>query len=135
MRSSGIQKVGQVGIPVRDLKRATDFYQEVLGFPLLFEAGSMAFLECNGLRLMLSLPEQEQYAYSSSVLYFHVEHILSSYADLTEKGVHFTGEPHLVAKSGQTETWMAFFQDTEGNTHALMSESAATQAEMASPSF
>jgi len=28
----------------------------------------------------------------------------------------------MVAKVGQIETWMTFFKDTEGNTHALMSE-------------
>ncbi len=37
-------------------------------------------------------------------------------------GVTFIDEPHLIAKMGQTETWMAFFKDGEGNTHAIMSE-------------
>jgi hypothetical protein len=34
----------------------------------------------------------------------------------------FIDEPHIVAKMGQIETWMAFFKDGEDNTHAIMSE-------------
>lgn len=30
--------------------------------------------------------------------------------------------PLFVAKIGQTETWMAFYKDTEDNTFVLMSE-------------
>jgi methylmalonyl-CoA/ethylmalonyl-CoA epimerase len=41
---------------------------------------------------------------------------------LLRKEVTFIDEPHLIAKMGQTETWMAFFKDSEDNTHALMSE-------------
>ena len=45
-----------------------------------------------------------------------------AYEEYKEKGIVFIDEPHIVAKMGQTETWMAFFKDTEDNTHALMSE-------------
>ncbi|WP_066393145.1 VOC family protein [Neobacillus mesonae] len=117
-----IQKVGQIGVPVKDLQRALHFYKEQLEMQLLFNTDTMAFFECGGLRLLLSLPEQEQYAHASSVVYFQVEDINASYEKLLEKEVEFLGEPHLVAKMGQTETWMVFFKDTEDNTHALMSE-------------
>ncbi|MED4205599.1 VOC family protein [Neobacillus mesonae] len=117
-----IQKVGQIGVPVKDLQRALHFYKEQLGLQLLFNTDTMAFFECDGLRLLLSLPEQEQYAHASSVVYFQVEDINASYEKLLEKEVEFLGEPHLVAKMGQTETWMVFFKDTADNTHALISE-------------
>lgn len=119
-----ITKVGQVAVPVKDLARAVIFYKEQLGLQLLFQTDNMAFFECNGLRLLLSLPEKEEFAHASSVFYFHVEHIQTAYEDFMAKGIVFTDEPHLVAKMGQTETWMVFFEDTEGNTHALMSEVA-----------
>jgi methylmalonyl-CoA/ethylmalonyl-CoA epimerase len=117
-----IQKIGQIGVPVRDVKRAVYFYQDVLGLSLLFSMDTMAFLESNGLRLLLSLPEKEEFANTSSVIYFQVEDITKVYDELVGKEVVFLDKPHLVAKMGQTETWMAFFKDTEGNTHALMSE-------------
>ncbi|SFE96877.1 hypothetical protein SAMN05428981_11155 [Bacillus sp. OV194] len=122
MEATAIHKIGQIGVPVKDLERAVDFYQNDLGLQLLFQNKNMAFFECSGLRLMLSLPENETFAHPSSVIYFQVTHIKSAYEDMLKKGAAFVSEPHLIAKMGQTETWMAFFNDTEGNTHALMSE-------------
>lgn len=122
MGATSIQKVGQIGIPVKNLQNAVAFYQDALGLTLLFQTDSMAFFECNGLRLLLSLPEKEKYANSSSVIYFQVKNIKETYQDLIGKGVPFIDEPHLIAKLGQTETWMTFFKDTEENTLALMSE-------------
>jgi methylmalonyl-CoA/ethylmalonyl-CoA epimerase len=117
-----IQKVGQIGIPVKNLEQAIHFYKNKLGLTLLFNTDNMAFFECNGLRLLLSLPEKEEFAHSSSVIYFQVENIKDTYENLVAKEVTFIDEPHVVAKMGQSETWMTFFKDTEGNTHALMSE-------------
>jgi methylmalonyl-CoA/ethylmalonyl-CoA epimerase len=117
-----IQKVGQIGVPVKELDRAVHFYKELLELPLLFNTDTMAFFECSGLRLLLSLPEKEEFTHSSSVIYFQVKDLKESYENLLEKGVRFLNEPHLIAKMGQIETRMAFFQDSEDNTHALMSE-------------
>ncbi|WP_102026210.1 VOC family protein [Salirhabdus sp. Marseille-P4669] len=122
METATVQKVGQIGVPVKDLNRALDFYKEKLGLPLLFNTDSMAFFECNGLRLMLSLPEKEEFAHSSSVIYFQVTNIKETYEYLVNKEVIFIDEPYAVAKMGQTETWVVFFKDTEDNTLALMSE-------------
>ncbi|WHY72355.1 MULTISPECIES: VOC family protein [Fictibacillus] len=117
-----IHKVGQIGVPVNDLKRAITFYQEKLRLNLLFQTGNMAFFECNGLRLLLDLPENEASAHPSSVIYFQVEDIQKAHQEMAGRGVSFISAPHLIARMGQRETWMAFFTDTEGNTHALMSE-------------
>jgi methylmalonyl-CoA/ethylmalonyl-CoA epimerase len=38
------------------------------------------------------------------------------------RGVNFVDAPHLIAKMPDHELWMAFFNDTEGNTLALMHE-------------
>ena len=119
---SNLKSIGQIGIPVKDINRAILFYKDLLELPLLFNMGSMAFFNCNGVRLMLSLPEKEQFENASSVLYFQVDDITASYNQLKEKGVSFIDKPHLITKMGSTETWMVFFNDTEGNTHALMSE-------------
>ena len=55
METTMIQKVRQIGVPVKALNRALDFYKDKLGLSLLFNTDSMAFFECNGLRLMLTL--------------------------------------------------------------------------------
>ena len=117
-----IDSIKQIGIPVKDISRAVKFYQEQLQLPLLFQTDSMAFFDCNGIRLLLSLPEKEKYAGASSVLYFNTNNIETTYAAMRDNGVIFIDKPHIVAKMGNTETWMTFFKDTEENTHALISE-------------
>ncbi|WP_340373455.1 hypothetical protein [Peribacillus sp. FSL E2-0218] len=51
MQTNIIQKVGQIGLAVKDLDN-----KDKLDLPLLFNTENMAFFECNGLRLLLSLP-------------------------------------------------------------------------------
>jgi predicted enzyme related to lactoylglutathione lyase len=63
-----------------------------------------------------------------AVLYFRVADIEAAFAELTDRGVEFVSEPHLIhrdddgtfGKPGEEE-WMAFFQDPGGNTLALAS--------------
>ncbi|HEX7063505.1 MAG TPA: VOC family protein [Bacillales bacterium] len=121
-RHLNIQKVGQVSVPVHDLGKAVQFYQEVLELPFLFEAPNMAFFECNGLRLLLSIPENDQFDHPSSTLYFQVEDIQRSFELLTERGTAVLGKPHKIAEMDGMETWMAFFKDPDENIHALTSE-------------
>ncbi len=44
----GITRLGQIAINVSDVDRATAFYRDVLGLPLLFTAGKLAFFDCGG---------------------------------------------------------------------------------------
>ncbi|MGI8313730.1 VOC family protein [Halobacillus mangrovi] len=117
-----IHNIGQIGIPVKNLERATRFYQHSLGLPLLFNTETMAFFSCGDQRLMLTLPEKGDFESHSSILYFSVDDIHTSYEKLKSEDVNFIDEPHLIAKMDHTETWMVFFHDTEGNIQALMSE-------------
>lgn len=56
-----IFRVGQIAINVHDVNRATAFYRDILGLPLLFTAGSLAFFDCGGVRLMLTHPEKPEF--------------------------------------------------------------------------
>ena len=53
----GLGKIRQIAVNVHDLDRATAFYQEILGMPLLFRVPGMSFFYCDGIRLMLGIPE------------------------------------------------------------------------------
>ena len=70
---------------------------------------------------MLSIPEGTEAG--SSVLYFRVVDLDSSYETLRDRGVTFIGEPHVVHKTDNYELSMAAFKDSEGNLMALMCES------------
>jgi predicted enzyme related to lactoylglutathione lyase len=114
-------RVGQISINAKDLDRAAAFYGETLGLKHLFTVPKMAFFDCGGLRLMLSLPESPEFDHPSSILYFSVDDIQETFSTLTERGVRFEGNPHLVAKMDSSDLWMAFFRDSEGNLLSLMS--------------
>ena len=49
--------VGQIGVPVKDINRAISFYKDLLELTLLLNTDTMAFFDCDNVRLMLSLPE------------------------------------------------------------------------------
>jgi methylmalonyl-CoA/ethylmalonyl-CoA epimerase len=118
----GISRVGQIAINVHDLERATAFYRDALGLPLLFTTGGMAFFDCGGVRLMLTRPEKPEFDHPSSVLYFNVPDIKRAHRAIEEQGVEFEGAPHLIARMPDHDLWMAFFRDSEQNLLALMSE-------------
>ena len=118
----GISRLGQVSINVHDLDRATAFYREVLGLPLLFTVSGLAFFDCGGVRLMLARPEKPEFDHPGSVLYFSVPDIAAAHRQMLASGVGFEGEPHVIAKMPAYDLWMAFFRDSEQNLLALMSE-------------
>jgi methylmalonyl-CoA/ethylmalonyl-CoA epimerase len=119
-----INKLSQVSISVHNIEKAVSFYQEILNLPFLFQAKNMAFFDCNGTRLLLSVPESSEFDHPSSILYFDVKDIHESYDHFSKLGVSFRDKPHMITKTDHTETWMVFFHDTDNNVHALMSEVA-----------
>lgn len=115
--------VGQIAINIKDLGRAVAFYRDVVGLEMLFEVPpTMAFFGCGGVRLMLSAPSEERYDHPSSVIYFRVDDLQGAYDGMVSHGAKFLEPPHLIARMPDHELWMAFFEDTEGNINALMSE-------------
>ena len=119
----GISRIGQIAINAHDVERAAAFYQDALGLKLLFRAGpGLAFFDCGGVRLMLTLPEKPEFDHPSSIFYFVVSDIRAAYGTMKEKGVHFEDEPHLIAKMPDHDLWMVFFRDSEGNLMGFMSE-------------
>jgi len=119
----GISRIGQIAINAHDVERAAAFYQDALGLKLLFKAGpGLAFIDCCGVRLMLTRPEKPEFDHPSSILYFTVPDIQAAFAKMKESAVKFEDEPHLLAKMPDHDLWMTFFRDSEGNLMGLMSE-------------
>ena len=114
--------IGQIAMPVRDPARAHAFYRDILRLPFLFEAAPLAFFDCGGVRLMLTLPSSPEHDHPGSILYFRVPDIGAAHAELAGRGVKFKDAPHRIARLPDHDLWMTFFDDTEGNVLALMSE-------------
>jgi len=121
--------IEQIAIPVRELPRATAFYRDILGMKLLFEVPpTLAFFDCDGIRLALSTSSDPMYDPPGSIVYYRVADIADAHLDLEGRGVEFLRGPHKIAELGDVEIWMAFFEDTEGNTLAITSEKPVARA-------
>jgi catechol 2,3-dioxygenase-like lactoylglutathione lyase family enzyme len=114
--------IGQVSLIVRDAARAEAFYRDTLGLRHLFTFGDLIFFDADGVRIYLHRKDEVDWQ-AGSILYFLCHDIAAAHAELTERGVRFVEAPNLVYTDDATgvQEWMAFFEDGEGNTLALMS--------------
>lgn len=120
---SSLRRVGQIAIVVQDLDRAVRFYRDTLGLPFLFQAPpNLAFFDCGGVRLMLTLPEGPEAGRGTSIVYYVVDDIQAAYGTLRARGVDFLSPPGLLARMPDHDLWMAAYRDSEGNVLELMSE-------------
>lgn len=121
----GLSQIGQIAVNAHDLERATAFYRDKLGMKLLFMVPPrMSFFDCDGIRLMLSLPDRPEFDHAGSIIYFNVEDLQNAVTTLKERGVQFEEEPAFVADMGTYDLWMAAFRDSENNLLALQSNVA-----------
>lgn len=115
-----LESIGQISIIVKDVDRAKAFYRDTLGLTFLFEFPGMAFFDCGGVRLYLARADKP--GLGTSILYYRVGDIRAAAAELEARGVTFTQQPAKVHEDGRHELWLAFLEDSEANTLALMSE-------------
>ena len=113
----GLAQISQVALRIHDVDGAIEFYRDALGMKFLFSTGTMAFFDCGGVRLMLSMPERP-----GSILYFKVDDLEVARSTMIDRGALFIDEPHLIARMPDHELWMSFFKDPSDNMLALMSE-------------
>jgi len=119
-----LTRIHQIAAHAGDLDASRTFYQDTLGARLLarFDPPGLLFFDFTGTRLLL-----ERNA-APATLYFRVDDIQAAWAALSERGVVFDGEPHLIHRDDDgvfdnpgTEEWMVFFRDPGGNVLALAS--------------
>ncbi|MDX6576144.1 MAG: methylmalonyl-CoA/ethylmalonyl-CoA epimerase [Blastocatellia bacterium] len=118
-----LSRIGQILVNVKDIERAIAFYRDTLGMTFLFEAPpNMAFFDCDGIRLLLGVPDRPELDHPASIIYYKVDDIERFYEVFKARGVEFLVKPHLVAPMPDYDLWLADFRDSEGNLLALMSE-------------
>ena len=110
--------IGQISRSVRNIEQSIDWYKNKLGLTHLYTFGKLSFFDCGGTRLYL---QENAEPAAESVLYLRVPDINAAYDELERRGISFTSAPHLIHRHDDgTEEWMAFFDDLEGRTLALM---------------
>jgi catechol 2,3-dioxygenase-like lactoylglutathione lyase family enzyme len=115
-------QLGQVSLLSKDAAAAERWYKEVLELSHIFTFGDLVFFDLGATRLYIRGTRGNEEWRPSSTLYFVVPDIQAAYDELQLRGVHFLGAPHMIFKDDNTgvEEWMAFFDDPDGNTLAVM---------------
>ena len=119
-------QIYQIAMHAANLDVAEAFYRDVVGaeFIARFDPPGLLFFDFDGVRVLF---ESGGEAKGNSILYLWTDDIDGRFAELQAKGVRFSHPPQAVHKDedgtfgppGETE-WMAFFEDPEGNTVALV---------------
>ncbi len=112
----------QVALGVQDLDRATAFYTETLGLPLIARFGPLVFVDLGGTRLLL------EHEAPASMVYLRVDNAEATVQQLRAAGVEIVAEPHVIftdhdgvfGRAGLAES-QAFIRDSEGNLVGLVS--------------
>src|SRR5258706_10051490 len=110
-----IKNIGQISIIVHDLPRATAFYRDALGLPLLFTAGKLAFFDCGGVRLMLGPAETPELDHPSSILYFRVSDLTAAHQRLLDAAGQVLAPPRLIAPMPTYDLRLDSFRGSHGN--------------------
>lgn len=115
--------IRQIAVTVSDVDAALGFYRDLLGLEFLFRAGpELAFLDADGIRVMLSTPQGAGAVGANSTLYFKVSDIVSTHAALVARGATDERAPQLTAKMPDHELWIGFLRDPDGNLVGLLEE-------------
>lgn len=107
-----IKRIWDVTLTVTDLKRATYFYEDVLGLQKKYEFQDYMGFDCGGVEIGLKTwGALEKTRKGEPCVDFLVDNVDESYRILREKGVSFTEEPHDTAWGGR----ITVFLDPDGN--------------------
>ncbi len=114
----------QVAQHADDLDRAAAFYELLLGAPpaARFDPPGLVFFNVGLSRLLI------EKGAPSALIYFQVDSVQDRVEELRAAGVRIAGEPHVIFSHTDdtlgptgTDEWMAFLEDSEGNTVGLVS--------------
>jgi methylmalonyl-CoA/ethylmalonyl-CoA epimerase len=122
--TASIIGVLQISITVKEIDRATSFYRDVLGLPLLMTAPNMAFFNCGGVRLYLDAGQGSDHtgATSGSLIYFRTPNIDALHAHAKTKSILIHQEPQIIARMPDHDLWLMWIKDSEGNLLGVMEE-------------
>ena len=111
-----IRRIWDITLTVKDLKRAADFYENVLGLEKKYEYEDYAGFDCCGVEIGLKTwGGLEEPRKGEPCINFLVENIDEAYESLREKGVRITKGP----KETLWGSRILLFEDPDGNSLQL----------------
>ncbi|MFC7595796.1 VOC family protein [Terrabacter sp. GCM10028922] len=119
----------QIAQHADDLGRASAFYADLLGAQPLatYDPPGLVFFDLDGVRLLLDRGAP------SALHYLRVDDIDATVERLRASGVSVEAEPHVIFSHeddtlgpADTDEWMAFVKDSEGNVVGLVEQRPRT---------
>ena len=119
----------QIAQHAEDLGRASAFYADLLGAEPLatYDPPGLVFFDLDGVRLLLDRGAP------SALHYLRVDDIDATVERLRASGVAVESEPHVIFSHeddtlgpADTDEWMAFVKDSEGNLVGLVEQRPRT---------
>jgi methylmalonyl-CoA/ethylmalonyl-CoA epimerase len=107
----GVCQVGLVSTRATDL---IAFYRDMLGFPVLFSANGMTFLQAGATNLMIGEATDSPTLGNDVTLYFEPEDWATMEAALIARGIVFERDAMVVQRHGDREHVLRPFKDPEG---------------------
>lgn len=115
-----IQYIDVVRIPVKDLKRATYFYTNGLGFDFQFELDNCSYFLLGKTQIILDSKIKDT---SSFLSYFlNTEEMVEIVENLSALGAIIIQHPEIYSYFRDRDQWKAKLIDTEGNSFELTAE-------------
>jgi len=105
-----IDKIAYLWYPTTDMDRAVEFYNNVLGFKLLFKRRDWSEFDISGQRLALCKVDAIPHGKTSPGVSFTAQPIETVIDALSRKGVSFVGELQVYPYGK-----LVRFQDPDGN--------------------
>lgn len=115
-----IKGVSQIGIASAAPEKLVAFYRDVLGFPVLFEAGGMSFMQAGATSLMIGGSPDAKPPSGDVIIYFEPADWNATEAKLETAGVVFERAAMVVQRDGAREHMLRPFKDPEGRPIYLM---------------
>jgi catechol 2,3-dioxygenase-like lactoylglutathione lyase family enzyme len=108
-----LKRIGVVMLGVKELARSVPFYSETLGLMLIGQHEGFAFLDGDGVTLVLSeqLGEYGGQIPGATEVVFSVDDVKGAHRALRARGIEFTHEPRTVTGP----MWAANFKDPDGH--------------------
>lgn len=111
----------QIALTCTDLDRATKFYRDTLGLPLLFVTNGMAFFDVGGTRLMIAADASRPATLRpTTVVYFDTPDFEASLERLRASGLPLTGGVEAVQHTDRGDLRLQQFEDPDHNMLAIM---------------
>lgn len=117
---NSISTIHKIIIPVKDLKRATEFYKNILDLNYQYTVNEIAYFKLDSIEIQLNpklnTPSSEIFYFLSNIS------IENFYQKLISGGAKEIEPPNLTNLMKDRNRWQAILLDTEGNRFGIIEE-------------